>query len=203
LDHAVDVRVWGYGWDKFSQSYQSRNAGSARRLGQAVGEFLSYTAWQDGLRRLFNLELLRSAGKTVRQAPEVTLPDDIIGGVLTDSDMIEMYSRSKINLGFSTCGATHETEERIVQVRLRDFEVPMSGGFYLVEYMEELEEFFDIGKEIVCYADPQDLVEKIRYYLEHEDQREEIRKAGYERAVRNHTWHNRFQMAFKQMGMDA
>jgi spore maturation protein CgeB len=202
LDHAVDARVWGYGWEKFSQSYQSQNAGSARRLGQAVGEFLSYTVWQDGLRRLLNLELLRSAGKTVRQAPEVTLPDDIIGGVLTDSDMIEMYSRSKINLGFSTCGATHESEERIVQVRLRDFEVPMSGGFYLVEYMEELEEFFDIGKEIVCYADPQDLVDKIRYYLEHEDQREEIRKAGYERAVRNHTWHKRLEMAFKQMGMD-
>ena len=203
LDHAVDARVWGYGWEKFSQSYQSQNAGSARRLGQAVGEFLSYTVWQDGLRRLLNLELLRSAGKTVRQAPEVTLPDDIIGGVLTDSDMIEMYSRSKINLGFSTCGATHESEERIVQVRLRDFEVPMSGGFYLVEYMEELEEFFDIGKEIVCYADPQDLVDKIRYYLEHEDQREEIRKAGYERAVRNHTWHKRFEMAFRQMGMGS
>jgi spore maturation protein CgeB len=202
LDHAVDARVWGYGWEKFSQSYQSQNAGSARRLGQAVGEFLSYTVWQDGLRRLLNLELLRSAGKTVRQAPEVTLPDDIIGGVLTDSDMIEMYSRSKINLGFSTCGATHESEERIVQVRLRDFEVPMSGGFYLVEYMEELEEFFDIGKEIVCYSDPQDLVDKIRYYLEHEDQREEIRKAGYERAVRDHTWHKRLEMAFKQMGMD-
>jgi spore maturation protein CgeB len=202
LDHAVDARVWGYGWEKFSQSYQSQNAGSARRLGQAVGEFLSYTVWQDGLRRLLNLELLRSAGKTVRQAPEVTLPDDIIGGVLTDSDMIEMYSRSKINLGFSTCGATHESEERIVQVRLRDFEVPMSGGFYMVEYMEELEEFFDIGKEIICYSDPQDLVDKIRYYLEHEDQREEIRKAGYERAVRNHTWHKRLEMAFKQMGMD-
>jgi hypothetical protein len=201
LDHAVDVRVWGYGWDKFSQSYQSRNAGSARRLGQAVGEFLSHTAWQDGLRRLLNLELLRSAGKTVREAPEVTLPDDIIGGVLTDSDMIEMYSRSKINLGFSSCGTTHETEDRVVQVRLRDFEVPMSGGFYLVEYMEELEEFFDIGNEIVCYSDPADLVDKIRYYLGHDRQREQIRRAGYERCRRDHTWHKRFEMAFKQMGM--
>jgi spore maturation protein CgeB len=86
---------------------------------------------------------------------------------------------------------------------LRDFEVPMSGGFYLVEYMEELEEFFDIGKEIVCYSDPQDLADKIRYYLEHEDQREEIRKAGYERAVRNHTWHKRFEMAFREMGMGS
>jgi len=203
LDRGVDMRVWGYGWNKFSQSYQSPTTGSVWRLGQAVREFLTNTAWQDGLRRLLNLELLRSAGKTVREAPAVTLPDEIIGGVLTDSDMIHMYSRSKINLGFSACGMTHETEERIVQVRLRDFEVPMSGGFYLVEYMEELEEFFDIGKEIVCYNGPEDLVDKIKYYLEHDDQREEIRKAGYERALRNHTWHQRFEMAFRQMGMGA
>jgi spore maturation protein CgeB len=203
LDGGVDIRVWGYGWNKFSQSYQSRNAGSTRRLGQAGREFLNNTAWQDGLRRLLNLELLRSAGKTVREAPAVTLPDKIIGGVLTDSDMIQMYSRSKINLGFSSCGTTHETEERIVQVRLRDFEVPMSGGFYLVEYMEELEEFFDIGKEIVCYSDAEDLLGKIKYYLEHVDQREEIRRAGHERALRNHTWHQRFEMAFRQMGMGA
>jgi spore maturation protein CgeB len=201
LDRGVDVRVWGYGWNKFSQSYQSRTANSARRLGQAVREFLTNTAWEDGLRRLLNLELLRSAGKTVREAPAVSLPDKIIGGVLTDSDMIHMYGRSKINLGFSSCGMTHKTDERIVQIRLRDFEVPMSGGFYLVEYMEELEEFFDIGKEVVCYTDPEDLVKKVKYYLKHDTERERIRRAGHERCLRDHTWHKRFEMAFKQMGM--
>jgi spore maturation protein CgeB len=201
LDRGVDVRVWGYGWNKFSQSYQSRTANSARRLGQAVREFLTNTAWEDGLRRLLNLELLRSAGKTVREAPAVSLPDKIIGGVLTDSDMIHMYGRSKINLGFSSCGMTHETDERIVQIRLRDFEVPMSGGFYLVEYMEELEEFFDIGKEVVCYTDPADLVEQVKYYLKHDTERERIRRAGHERCLRDHTLHKRFEMAFKQMGM--
>ena len=45
LDRGVDVRVWGYGWDKFSQSHQSRTTGSARRLGQEVREFLANTAW--------------------------------------------------------------------------------------------------------------------------------------------------------------
>jgi hypothetical protein len=64
-----------------------------------------------------------------------------LGGTLSDGEMIQMYSRAKINLGFSTCGDTHKTKNRIVQVRLRDFEVPMSGGFYMVEYMDELKEF--------------------------------------------------------------
>ena len=37
-------------------------------------------------------------------------------------------------------------------MRLRDFEVPMSGGFYLVEAMEELADFFVPGREIETYA---------------------------------------------------
>ena len=88
-----------------------------------------------------------------------------------------------------------------MQIRLRDFEVPMSGGFYLVEYMEELEEFFEIGKEIACYNGPEDLVEKVKHYLKHDTEREKIRRAGYERSLRDHTWQERFEAAFKLMGM--
>ena len=112
-----------------------------------------------------------------------------------------MFSRSKINLGFSSCGETHQDDERILQIRLRNFEVPMSGGSYMVEFMEELEEFYEIGKEVVCYTGPEDLSEKIKYYLAHEMERETIRKAGYERCLRDHTWQKRFQTVFQQMGL--
>jgi spore maturation protein CgeB len=91
--------------------------------------------------------------------------------------------------------------ERVLQLRLRDFEVPMSGGFYMVEYAEELEDFFEVGKEIVCYEGPDDLVNKIRYYLAHEVEREAIRKAGHERALLDHTWKRRFEKAFREMGL--
>ena len=202
-ENGVSVKVWGYGWEKFSDRYRCRAKNPMWRLSRKLKEFMMDAYWQDGFRRLLALELFRSGSRLFHEKPAVILPDGIIGGVLSDSDMIPMYSRSKINLGFSSCGEIGETEERIVQIRLRDFEVPMSGGFYMVEYMEELEEFFDIGKEIVCYSDPEDLVDKIRYYLEHDNQREEIRRAGYKRALKNHTWHERFEMAFRQMGMGA
>ena len=107
-----------------------------------------------------------------------------------------MYNRSKINLGFSTC-ANLQGQKKILQIRLRDFEVPMSGGFYLTEYMKELEEFYNIGTEIVCYRDPAELADKINYYLQHETAREAIRRAGYERCLREHTWQHRFSAAFK------
>ena len=71
----------------------------------------------------------------------------------------------------------------------------------MVEYMEELEEFYEIGKEIVCYNNVDDLIEKIHYYLKHDDEQEVIRKAGYQRCLRDHTWHIRFQKAFEKMDL--
>jgi spore maturation protein CgeB len=123
----------------------------------------------------------------------------ILGPALSDTEMIQMYSRSKINLGFSTCGDTHTAATRILQIRLRDFEVPMSGGFYMVEYMEELEEFFHIGKEIICYHNKEDLTEKIRYYLTHDHERAQIRRAGHARALKDHTWQKRLADSFAKM----
>lgn len=180
----IDVRVWGSGWGTYSHSsYQAQRHGAGKRL-------------KAGLR----LWLLDNRFDPASKAP-VILPDECVGSVLSDEEMIATYSRSKINLGFSSCGDTHKSSERILQVRLRDFEVPMSGGFYMVEYMEELEEFFDIGKEIICYHSAEDLAEKIKYYLSHDTERENIRRAGYERCRRDHTWHKRFQDIFHHMEM--
>lgn len=127
------------------------------------------------------------------------IPDSLVGGILSDEAMVTLFNRSKINLGFSAVG--YNLEERILQIRLRDFEVPMSGGFYLVEYFEELESFFKVGKEIACYENKEDLCDKIRYYLKNEDEREAIKKAGYQRALTDHTWHKRFETVFKEVGL--
>ena len=46
-----------------------------------------------------------------------------------------------------------------------------------------------------------ELADKINYYLQHETAREAIRRAGYERCLREHTWQHRFSAAFKAMGL--
>jgi spore maturation protein CgeB len=122
-------------------------------------------------------------------------------GIVSDEELVRFFNRSRISLGFSSCGNTYRDAKRIVQIRLRDFEVPMSGGFYLVEYMPELEQFFRIGREIVCYHDRHDLLDKVRFYLAHDRERERIRWAGCERARRDHTWQRRLSAAFSEMGL--
>jgi spore maturation protein CgeB len=71
----------------------------------------------------------------------------------------------------------------------------------MVEYMEELEEFFVIGKEIVCYRGKDDLADKIRYYLKHDAERNRIRQAGYQRCLRDHTWQKRLSDSFRAMSL--
>jgi spore maturation protein CgeB len=198
LEKGIDVRVWGWGWHNFSTKAKAPRWSNLPRRSLLGARLLMSKSGRQVLRQYFRRQPLAN---TRNAEPRAVLPASIIGGALSDLDLIQMYSRSKINLGFSSCGDTHKTGERILQVRLRDFEVPMSGGFYIVEYMEELEEFFNIGKEIVCYTDKEDLAEKIKYYLKHDDDRERIRKAGHERCLRDHSWHKRFQMAFKEMGL--
>jgi spore maturation protein CgeB len=43
--------------------------------------------------------------------------------------------------------------------------------------------FFGEGREIGCFEGPDELAEKVRYFLEHEDEREAIREAGHRRCV--------------------
>jgi spore maturation protein CgeB len=207
-DRGIDVRLWGWGWRE-SYTEQPKPIVTAakpapiRRALYIGRRLMTVQGWQAALARLTRTTNAETTEMSTLSEPgPITFPARILGSVLSDLEMIQMYSRSRINLGFSSCGETHETDKRILQVRLRDFEVPMSGGFYMVEYMEELEEFYEIGKEIVCYTDAHDLADKIKYYLRHDRERERIRKAGYERCLRDHTWQKRFAAAFREMGLN-
>lgn len=71
---------------------------------------------------------------------------------------------------------------------MRLFEATGAGALLLTDDAEVLDRLFDPGREVVTYADADDLAEKIAYYLEHEDERAGIAEAGRERTLRDHTW---------------
>lgn len=57
-----------------------------------------------------------------------------------------------------------------------------SGGFVIHAYAKRLAEEFQEKKDIVYYVNLEDMFEKIDYYLTHDDEREKIRLAGFQRA---------------------
>lgn len=89
------------------------------------------------------------------------------------------------------------------QIKARNFEVPGCGSFLLTEPAENLEEYYRDGDEVVCFESVDDLVEKIRYHLDREDERARIAAAGYERTLREHTYAHRFAEIFRTIGLDA
>jgi len=118
-------------------------------------------------------------------------------GPLSTEEMVQLYSRSKINLGFGGI-AGHKD---MFCLKGRDFEIPMSGGLYLTEYHPELERAYDIQNEIMTYTGFDDLLAKIRYLLSNPEKAEEIRKKGYQRARNEHTWERRFEKIFNLAGL--
>lgn len=138
------------------------------------------------------------------------------GDMVGHDEMVMLFNQSKINLNLSNsaswdarylCSSPRALIDRVrsrkvvEQLKARHFEINGCGGFQLSYYVAGLEKFYLIGEEIAIYGAPEDLVEKIRYYLKNEDIRESIASAGYKRTMSEHTFSRRFNELFEAMGL--
>jgi spore maturation protein CgeB len=64
----------------------------------------------------------------------------------------------------------------------------------------DLAQLFQPGAEVLAYRSTEECSEIIRYYLDHEDQRAAIAKAGQERTLREHTYFHRMQEYMEIVG---
>ena len=113
-----------------------------------------------------------------------------------------IFRVSQVNLGFSDTGWHSKkgiVRSGMLQCRLRDFEVPMSGGFYLVQEAPDHREYYVIGKEIETWSAPEELVDKVKFYSRNEEAARRIREAGQKRALESHTWRHRFDRLFVRL----
>lgn len=89
--------------------------------------------------------------------------------------MPKIFRLSKINLNFTS-------KPIRTGIPLRLWDILGAGGFVLTNYQSEIPEYFEVGKDLDIFASEEELVEKIRYYLEHEEEREKIARNGYQKA---------------------
>lgn len=138
-------------------------------------------------------------------------------GEIDQQGMIRMFNESRINLNLSNSAPWDarylvsfpralinrlRSKKNIEQVKARIFEVNGCGSFQLSYYVEGLESSFDINREIAVYTDPDDLLDKVRFYLAHAELRESVAAAGYARTLNDHTFAKRFQNVFERMGLE-
>ncbi len=97
-----------------------------------------------------------------------------------------IYAGTKINLNIALKGIEGGTTQRIMDIM-------GAGGFVLTNYCEETAELFEEDKEIVMFRTPEELIQKVNYYLEHEEEREQIARAGHERAMNDYTYEKKIK----------
>ena len=188
----IDVRTWGQGWDsgRVSQDEMIRIFSASRinlNLTTAYGaksddepeavSIKNHSLWQLVERIPFTNAIKKSATGYTQSGPN---------SVLTHPTVSE---------------ATKSAEHHIEQIKGRNFEVPGTGGFLLTQHAAHLEHYYDLGREVVSVHSTEEMVEKVRYYLAHEEERTAIAEAGYQRTLRDHTYQQRFNDIFTRIGL--
>ena len=64
------------------------------------------------------------------------------------------------------------------------------GGFLLTAYSPSLEELFGRGRELDWFETVEECCEKIEFYLQHDEQRQKISRAGYQLAHEEYSYDN-------------
>lgn len=75
----------------------------------------------------------------------------------------------------------------------RLFEATGMGTLLITDWKVNLQEIFELGKELVTYRTPEECAKSIRHYLEHDGEREALALAGQQRTLKEHTYSRRIQ----------
>ncbi|MGE5527737.1 MAG: glycosyltransferase [Patescibacteria group bacterium] len=103
------------------------------------------------------------------------------GGYLPYDQLPAAYASAKIVLGL------HLDDTSITQTSVRTYEVLGCGAFYLTQYTKAHANLFQRGVHLEWAADGEEVVRLVRYYLDHDEEREKIALAGQEEVYRHHT----------------
>lgn len=97
-----------------------------------------------------------------------------------------IYKCSKINLNITLRSIKSGIPQRV-------FDVLGAGGFLISNYQIELAEFFVPDEELVMYESVPDLIQKIDYYLAHEEERKIIAENGHRKVQTAHSLKSRLE----------
>lgn len=117
--------------------------------------------------------------------PEFKLPNLINHGSIEPYNKMPLvFKQSRINLNISL----RSIKSGIPQ---RAFDIMGSGGFLLSNYQNDFMDSFIPEEDFVFYESKEDLLNKIDYYLTHEDERRTIAANGHDKLAAAHTYRHR------------
>jgi len=135
-------------------------------------------------------------------------------GRVDNEAMERIFRTSRINLNISN-SVSHDirfvlsaprtllhylrSQKRVEQMKARNFEIPLAGGFQLTNYVPCLERYLAIGDEVAVYTTPEECAGQVRFYLEHGEQRSKVAERGHLRALAEHTYRHRLETILERI----
>lgn len=105
--------------------------------------------------------------------------------------MYEVLAHSRITLNRHARIDVRGSVSAAFANNMRLYEATGVGTCLVTENRPHLGELFEAGVEVVAYDDEADCVEKVGYYLAHDNERAAIALAGQRRTLRDHTYARR------------
>jgi spore maturation protein CgeB len=139
-------------------------------------------------------------------------------GIVEHDEMVRIFNASKINLNLSNSSSWDvrylcqfpmaiprqlKHAKHGEQIKARHFEINACKSFQLSYYVDGLERCYQIGEEMAVFLDPDDLIDKCKYYLQDDVLRENMAQRAYDRTLAEHTYARRFSRLFEHMGIQS
>lgn len=97
-----------------------------------------------------------------------------------------IFKNSKINLNISL-------RSILSGIPLRAFDIMGAGGFLLTNYQEDFNDFFIPGEDYAFFDSENDLLDKVSYYLSHDEERACMAANAFRKIAASHTYVHRIQ----------
>lgn len=108
-------------------------------------------------------------------------------------DLNKIYTASLINLDVNRL-------YQMDMVNMRVFDILACGGFVLAEISDDLNELFEVGREVIGYRTLEELEEKVGYYLSRPEEARAIAERGMAAVRERHTVRQRIEYMLSVAG---
>jgi len=103
-------------------------------------------------------------------------------GLIFGEDSLAALNSAKATIVFS------KTRSGYPNIKVGLFDFLAAGALVITDYQPELAAFFELEREIVTFSSTSEMLAKVAHLVAHPEIGDQIRKAGRERVLREHTW---------------
>lgn len=173
-EYTSDICLVGVPYSNRIELIKALLAGTAYRIqlvGRGWGRY--YHEWKQGANR--NVELMNA-----------WVPPETAA---------KFYNGAKIVLNIHRPSAEKYNRNRAgiiaTSINNRTFDAASCEAFQLTDYKSGLRHQFGEGTQVVSYQDKHDLLQKIHYYMAHDDERKRMAEAARQQVLAAHTFEHR------------